>query len=151
MRMKPTLYILLAALLLSGCKLTKEERRMNRATKKLEKLTAKYPELVRTDTIRDTLHTNRVHIDTTFVWQSDTVEIERENLRVRIVRLPGDSILINAECDTVFVPVKVPCDTIQPIRYEPSEKQRQKTDRWRTVALVFIAISVVLGLAHWVR
>jgi len=151
MRMKPTLYILLAALLLSGCKLTKEERRMNRATKKLEKLTAKYPELVRTDTIRDTLHTNRVHIDTTFVWQSDTVEVYRDNLRVRIVRLPGNSILIDAECDTVFVPVQVPCDTIQPVRYEPSEKQRQKTDRWRTVALVFIAISVVLGLGYWFR
>lgn len=152
MRMKHILTITLISALLSSCALTKEERRMNRATKKLEKLVAKYPELKRTDTIRTIVEVPRVSVDTILKFKSDTIRIEKDNLKVEIVRLPGDTVYqVRAECDTVFVPVEVPCDTIQPTKVVASEKAKRKTDRWRTVALVFIGISVVLGVGHVMR
>lgn len=150
--MKHALTITLIAAMISSCALTKEERRMNRATKKLEKLVAKYPELKRTDTIRTIVEVPIVSVDTLLQFKSDTIRVEKDNLKVEIVRLPGDTVYqVRAECDTMFVPVQVPCDTIQPTKVVASEKTKRKVDRWRTVALVFIGISVVLGIGHVVR
>lgn len=65
--------------------------------------------LWRTDTLEyfDSVVIERAIHDTLLSWQTmrvhDTVTIERERMRVRFVRLPGDSIWVQGECrDTVI-------------------------------------------------
>jgi hypothetical protein len=63
----------------------------------------------RTDTLEffDSVVIERAIHDTLLSWQTmrvhDTVTIDRDRMRVRIVRLPGDSIWVQGECrDTVI-------------------------------------------------
>ena len=65
--------------------------------------------LWRIDTLEyfDSVVIDRAIHDTLLSWQTmrvhDTVTIERDRMRVRIVRLPGDSIWVQGECrDTVI-------------------------------------------------
>jgi ribosomal protein L32 len=51
-KMKRATLILITIIALSACSTTKEMRRANRASKKLEKLVIKYPELAHPDTLR---------------------------------------------------------------------------------------------------
>ena len=105
----------LAILLLNSCTTTKEMRRANKAANKLEKLVDRYPELQRTDTIRDTIKVviPEVKVDTV-VLKSDTIEVSKDRWRVRIIT-KMDSVYIDGgfDADTVYVPIQVPCDTIQ--------------------------------------
>jgi len=130
--------IVCLALLFCSCSLSKEERRMNRASKKLEKLVDKFPELQEKDTliVPVQLHTERVVIDT-LVLVADTIILNRENLRVEIIRL-GDSLLVYAACDTVFLSqeIRVPVDRIQPVK---TVVKKQWTI-WQTVIVVFLCL-----------
>jgi hypothetical protein len=146
--MKTYTAILLALVLLSSCRLTKEERRMNRATKKLEKLTDKFPELLKTDTILFPveLFTERVQIDTVMQITSDTVTIQKDNLTVRWI-IQNDSVWMSAICDTIFIykELKIPCDKIQPVKYEPSSK-----NQWWLWVVIAVLVLAVIGLI-WKR
>ena len=105
----------------ASCSTTKEMRRANRATKKLEKLTMRFPELMRPDTLRDTVAAivMDVRIDTTFL-QVDTITVQKDRLRVQVIT-EHDTVRIIGEClgDTIYVPVKIPVETIQPVEYRP--------------------------------
>jgi len=96
-------------------------RRANRATKKLEKLTMRFPELMRPDTLRDTVAAivMDVRIDTTFL-KVDTITVQKDRLRVQVIT-EHDTVRIIGEClgDTIYVPVKIPVETIQPVEYRP--------------------------------
>lgn len=76
---------------------------------------------VKTDTVRVETETiiPKVEKDTVFIEPEigDTVVIEKEKLKIKYVRLPGDTIYITGECeaDTVISVVEIPCDqTITP-------------------------------------
>lgn len=89
--------------------------------RKLARLLMKYPELRDTVVIHDTVEAfvEYVHHDTTFVpVPGDTVYLEKGRLRVKYVRLAGDTVFLNGEClpDTVRVPVAYEVPVIQPIR-----------------------------------
>jgi hypothetical protein len=138
--------VLLLIPLFISCSLTKEERRMNRATKKLEKLTDKFPELLQPDTIivPVELFTDRVQIDTLMQITTDTVTIQKDNLTVRwLVR--NDSIWVDAVCDTIFIykEIKVPVQTIQPKIYEPSSKNNFPWWIWVVIGVMGV---VIIGL-----
>lgn len=113
--------ILLALLIFTGCNLTKEERRLNRGTKKLERLVTKFPELKRTDTLlidREVI-VPRTHIDTIARLTTDTVTITKDRLTVRYrVDTVLNTVWLDAMCDTFVIrdTVPVPCPTIQPTK-----------------------------------
>ncbi len=140
------LHLLLIILIATGCKLTKEERRMNRATKKLERLVTKFPELKRTDTTFYPVEvvTERVQFDTTLLVTTDTVKIEKDNLRVKwLVR--NDTMWFEAMCDTIVVrdTVRVVTDTIQPVKHSV------RVDReipWWVYAVIGVLVVMVVGL-----
>lgn len=50
-----------------------------------------------------------VKVDTVFHDVHDTVTIEKERIRIRYVKLPGDSVYIEGECKADTVKVEVPC------------------------------------------
>lgn len=54
-------------------------------------------------------YVDSVRVDSVFVAQvGDTVIIEKEKLKLKYVRLPGDSVYIEAECEADTVYQKVP-------------------------------------------
>lgn len=70
-----------------------------------------HPELITIDTIRDTVVTAPIHIDTVFRYRTgDTVVIEKENVRTELFFLPGDSIKVTTDKapDTVYFEKPIP-------------------------------------------
>lgn len=64
--------------LLQGCLLTKQERLNKRANRKLENLTAKYPQLLEKDTLRDTVlvQVPEIRIDTVVQTSQDVSGVD---------------------------------------------------------------------------
>lgn len=90
--------------------------------KKLNRLLMKYPELRTTDTIHDTVEAivSYVHTDTVFKpTTGDTVRLSDGRLRVKYVRMPGDTVYLAGEClaDTVRVPVETIVERVAPKEY----------------------------------
>lgn len=68
--------------------------------KKLQRLLANHPELRDTIYIHDTLTTELVRADTTFVSvPGDTVRLDNGKLHIKYVRLPGDTVYLEGQCD----------------------------------------------------
>lgn len=68
-----------------------------------------------TITVKDTVLINSVQTDTLFKSKlGDTVYIEKDRLKIKYVRLAGDSVFISGKCDTLKIPVevKVPVEKI---------------------------------------
>ena len=88
---------------------------MNKAEKKLTRLVNRFPELQRTDTIRDTIAfaLPPLYVDTTITIR-DTVTVTKDRWRVQIVN-DGTNYQITGgiQPDTVYVPTETPCPTIQ--------------------------------------
>lgn len=101
---------LLIILILCSCGANNKLRRAERLIKEAEASGLKWS----IDTVYKEIPVviNSVRVDSIFVAQvGDTVVIEKDRLKLKYVRLPGDSIFIEAECkaDTVYkrVPVTV--------------------------------------------
>ncbi len=95
----------------SSCCLSRSCK-VNRASRKIDKITSEYPELK----IKDTLHVNHkvlvpeVVLDSAFLTEKrDTLFIEKEKLSVKLIR-EFDTIKIDASCkaDTIYSTIKVP-------------------------------------------
>ena len=72
-----------------------------------------------------------VRTDTVFqAVQGDTVTIERERLKIRYVRLAGDSVFIEGECKTDTVFTKVPVIVNKEIKTQSSG--------WKNTALALV-------------
>jgi hypothetical protein len=115
--------------------------------KRLNRLIKKHPELIQTDTIvrHDTVEVivPEVKHDTTFLEKHlyDTVEIEKERLRIKIWR-KFDTIHVEGECEsdtvTVVREVKIPV------------KYYEKTTFWDKIKgyLIFFIILCALTYAY---
>jgi len=150
--MKNIILILILSALTIGCKLTKEERRMNRATKKLEKLVDQFPELERVDTLLFPVvyTTERQRIDTVVHLEQDTIYLQKENLTVTIYRT-GDSLRISAQCDTIIITdtLRVPVKTVQPVEYRATAKKSMRDYFGMLVIAVIFFIFGVIVRSVW--
>jgi hypothetical protein len=79
-----------------------------------------------TDTVEvwDSIRIERVITDTLLRWDSlrlhDTVTIEQDRVRVKIVRLPGERLFVQGECkDTVIRYVRQVVNAVKRERYIP--------------------------------
>lgn len=148
--------LIMVVVLFASCSTSKEVRRANRASKKLAKLTIKYPELLQRDTLRDTVSAivTDVRIDTTFL-KADTITVQKDRLRVQVIT-EHDTVRIIGEClgDTVYVPIEIPVKTIQPVEYRPlplTWKQRILIGAgWLLFALLALA-AVGRFLTSWLN
>lgn len=120
------LILVLFILLLGSCKLTKDQRRVQRASNKIEKLDreartiAFEHRLSRIDTIEAevTYIAPAVQIDTFIQVTRDTIEIVRENLKIKMVQ--HDSLIfLDAKCDTITVieTVQITKELIGPTKF----------------------------------
>lgn len=111
--------------------------------KKLNRLLKKHPELISKDTlkVKDTVFIDHIHTDTILSWHNlyDTVTIEKERLRMKIVRV-NDSIYLSGEClsDTIYTEKIVMVDKIN---YTPPLKNRN----------IWLIFAVIIGLILSIR
>jgi hypothetical protein len=149
-KMKRATLILITIIALSACSTTKEMRRANRASKKLEKLVDQFPDLAQPDTLRDTVAAivPIVRIDTAFA-KADTVFLQKERLRVRVIT-EHDTIRILGEClgDTIFVPIETIVEKIQPVQYKalPMKWWQRKLQSLGILFLGIIIIFIVIRI-----
>jgi hypothetical protein len=113
--MKSKLLIIFLSVLLIGCVVP---RKYSRAKEKVDRIINKFPEILQNDTIivLDSVFVPEVVFDTIAqLKESDTLFIEKERLTVRIVRLPGDTVQVFAECksDTIIKNVFVPVYSVE--------------------------------------
>jgi hypothetical protein len=137
--MKP-LPILLLCLLLASCS----------AERRLQRLLNKHPELSRTDTLH--IH-DTITLPADTVWWTevvlDTLTVETERIKIRIVRVPTGS-----PCDTVALPLHIEgiakADTIyrtvtvEVPRIVPCPPGAKVASWWRIVALVLAGVVALL-------
>jgi len=137
-------YILIV-LLLTGCASNKANRKLKRA----EKLTEQAIELgakVQVDTVYKwrTVFIDSVRVDSIFTSiVGDTVYLERERLKVKYVRLKGDSIFIRGECLADTVKIQVPVTVTKEIKTGLSVLI---VVQWSILALI---IGAVLSRIFW--
>lgn len=143
------LIILTIILLLSSCSI---QYHLKQSEKHLDKAVEKgYERKVDSVYVNDTTYIPQIRYATTFLFQpGDTIEIEKERLRYRIIRdIRTDSIFVDVECkaDTIYkeVLVQVICDPIY-IKQSPLEsigitKKWQKMVFW--VVLGMLAILMI--------
>ena len=110
-------YLFLVAIILNSCSLEKRlEDKFRRAERKIEKLTIKYPELLKKDTLHDTFSITIPSIkhDTAFIdTTSDTTYIYKDKLRIKYIRV-GDTTYIEGECksDTITRTIEIPVERV---------------------------------------
>lgn len=124
--MKAKLLIFISILLLSSCIPSKEIRRANRFARKTERLKEKFPEFVRKDTVQ--AEVNYLKPKTTLpirfipknIPYRDTLYFEKADAKVWIWQ-DADTIKGLVICDTITITetVRIPCETLAPVRYEP--------------------------------
>jgi ribosomal protein L16 Arg81 hydroxylase len=139
-------------LVLSSCSLEhRMEKKFRRAERKIEKLTIRYPQLLKTDTINDTIQvtTEAIEVDTLFkAKDDDTVTIFKDRLRIQYYR-QNDTVYISGTCaaDTIYKTISVPVEQIV-VRQQTILEQIEKHSKriiWFLVilAILYIAISVI--------
>lgn len=139
--MKAKLSILLIIiLLLSSCNPAANKlRRAERLIKKAEALGGQW----RVDTVFQDVpvFVDRIDLDTLLISSpKDTVIISKDRLRIKYVRLLGDTVWISGECDSLTIIKEVPV-TITKVITAP--QKGLKVWQWIVIALIF---GLVLGM-----
>lgn len=88
--------------------------------------------------------TPEVRTDTIFhSVAGDTVRIERERLKIKYVRLPGDSVFIEGKCESDTVFVKTPVYVNTEIKAPPS--------KWKWWHIILAAVGGLLSGAILIK
>lgn len=137
------IYLALIILLVS----CSEARKFRRAEKKIYRLTQKYPDLLKKDTLHDTFSivTPEIKYDTQFIDKpGDTTYINNEKLEIKYVRI-GDTTYIEGKCksDTIIQTVEIPVERIV-IRKETIVDQ---VIRYFKSSIIWVIILLVLAFA----
>lgn len=99
--------------------------------------------------VSDTVYVERevitpeVTTDTVFhSVAGDTVRIEKERLKIKYVRLPGDSVYVEGKCESDTIRISVPTYIKTEITAPPC-----KWNGWYVVgaAIIFLVIGILLG------
>jgi len=148
-RKNSLLYLFLILLICSSCSLEKRlDNKQRRAERKIEKLTIKYPQLLRRDTVKDTFNiiTPLVKHDTSFIdTTSDTTYIYKNKLRIKYIRI-GDTTYIEGECksDTIVQTIEIPVERIV-VRKQSIAEQLSKNLK-RILIYLFLLVILVVGI-----
>ncbi len=113
--------------------------------RKLNRLIKKHPELLRTDTIlwADTLIQWGIRVDTATSIHFDTLFIEKEKLKIRLIRV-RDSIFVKGEVltDTIYREFRIPYNPV--VVKELTFWEKYGTLIWILVFLLLIIIVLYL-------
>lgn len=139
--MENKIWILLAIGLIS-CGPAAKLRRAEKLIKKAELLGVQW----NTDTVFQEIpvFVDRIALDTLLISGiKDTVEIVKDRLRIKYVRLPGDTVWISGQCDSLTIIKEVPV-RVEKVIYAP--QKGLKLWQWIVIAL---AAGTLFGI--WVN
>ena len=133
---------LLLIFLFTSCTPTFYLKKAERALKKAEQLGAdvsadtiyKEHTVIRTETLIDSIFTTR---------QGDTIRIYKDLLKIKYVRLAGDSVFIEGKCEADTVKIKVPYQVIKEIK---SGHSNWDVIKW---CLIVLVVAVLLTRLLW--
>jgi len=103
-------YLLIILMLFTGCASNKANRKLKRANKLIaqaEQLGVKW----HSDTVfqKIPIYIDSVRVDSIFTTKpGDTVYLQKDRLKIKYIRLAGDSVYIEGKCDSVTVIKEVP-------------------------------------------
>ncbi len=144
--------VLALILILSGCSLEhRVEKKLRRAERKIEKLTILYPQLLKKDTVNDTIQITipQVQVDTFFQGKDgDTVTIYKDKLRIQYIR-QGDTIYLSGECqtDTIYKTISVPVEQIVVRKQSFVEQIQKHGKRLIWFFLILAVVGIVIRIA----
>lgn len=144
--------IIALILILSSCSLEQRvEKKLRRAERKIEKLTILYPQLLKRDTINDTVQITipQIEVDTFFQGKDgDTVTLYKDRLRIQYVR-QGDTVYISGECqtDTIYKTVSVPFEQIVVRKQSVLEQITQHGKRLLWFFVILAVVAIVIRIA----
>lgn len=142
-------YLFLVAIILNSCSLEKRlESKLRRAERKIEKLTIKYPELLKKDTLHDTFSIiiPSIKHDTAFIdTTSDTTYIYKDKLRIKYIRV-GDTTYIEGECknDTIVRTIEIPVERVV-VRKQGIVEQIKNNFKGIFIYLILL-IALIVGI-----
>tara|TARA_R100000742_G_C4217190_1_gene41961 strand:+ start:24 stop:488 length:465 start_codon:yes stop_codon:yes gene_type:complete len=137
--------ILLLIFTLSSC-CTTRICKIERAEKKISKLTQKYPELLAKDTIvlKDTITISDINADTTFLDNTtDTIVITKDKLTIKYIK--QDSLIYlmgNCEGDTVYITNEVLVDKVVVRELTWREKAKEYTYLMLALAALLLVVRI---------
>jgi hypothetical protein len=134
--MENKIWILLA-ICLTACGPASKLRRAERLIRKAELQGAEW----RVDTVKINVPVffDRIALDTLLISRpSDTVYLQKDRLKLKYVKLPGDTVWISAECDSLTIIREVPV-TVTKVLYAPD-----KGLRWWQLILIGAGAMLVL-------
>lgn len=140
--MKSLVKILFIAVLLTACGPTAKLRRAERLIAKAELQGAKW----KVDTVWNTVEIPVPEVRTDTIFKSaigDTVRIEKERLKIKYVKLPGDSVFIEGKCEADTVYKKTYYRITKTIEAPPKLKWYDKYAKW---LLVIIGALFIYGM-----
>jgi hypothetical protein len=136
-------WVIILALSLVSCSYT---AKLRRAERKIERLTIKYPELLKKDTVRvlDTLVIPQVQIDTVFSgWKFGDTLVLHDTLTDVKVRTVIDTFTVwqdvSRKADTIIKEIEVPIEKIV-VQPEPWYMKYSRYGFWVLLILVIIAV-----------
>ena len=144
--------IIALILIISGCSLEQRvENKLRRAERKIEKLTIIYPQLLKRDTINDTIQITipQVKVDTIFQGKDgDTVTLYKDRLRIQYIR-QGDTVYISGECktDTIYKTVSVPFEQVVVRKQSVIEQITQHGKRLLWFFVILAVVGIVIRIA----
>jgi hypothetical protein len=137
------LFLVVVILLLAGCSPGNKLRRAERLIKKAELAGSFW----HSDTVKVTIpvFVDRIALDTLFISRpSDTVYLQKDRLKLKYVKLLGDTVWISAECDSLTVIKEVPV-TVTKVLYAPDKGLRW----WHWLLLWLLSIVVLHFVMRW--
>jgi hypothetical protein len=146
--MQKIVFIFIFSILLSSC-CTTRLCKIDRAEKKILKLTEKFPELIDKDTIlfQDTIRIESVLVDTTFVddpfLDSDTIIVIKDKIKIKYIR--KDSLIyLSGECegDTIFIEKEIPVEKVIVRERSFAEKAKELTYFIFAIASLLLVIRI---------
>jgi hypothetical protein len=146
---KLILFCTLSGIILAGCtslnQANRKLKRANRLIAQAEQLGVKW----HSDTVfqKIPVYIDSVRVDSIFTSrQGDTVYLEKERLKIKYVRLPGDSVYIDGKCDSLTKIVDVPISVTKEIK---TGLGVLTVVQWSVLALI---IGLVAGaVIVWIR
>ena len=136
------------AFLISSC-CTTRVCEIDRAEKKILKLTEKFPELLKNDTIvfHDTIQIESVQVDTSFVEDpfvdQDTIIVIKDKVTIKYIR-KDSMIYLSGECegDTIYIEKEIPVDNVVVRERTFAEKAKEWTYLLFAVAALLLVVRI---------
>jgi hypothetical protein len=152
---KIIILIIIASITSCNPFISKDLRKKNRANKRLERLTTKFPSLLSKDTasiLYDTIIiTPNTKVDTVLSYNFDTVTLYKDKLRLKLIKI-NDTLMIDAEClpDTIKINtiVKIPFNKISTIKLTLIEQITNTIGKWFWKIILLLAFLVGIRLVY---